>query len=224
MYLWILMDVAVLAVFIISIVLASKKGLVRASYGIVSIILTLVLMLVFQDNITQAIKESAFGKNIELKIEQTLMENLSEDEGSEAEEKESNSSLPSFLDKFIIDKSEVIEETKNNIVTETAQSISASIINIVSIIVLYFLIRLVLFLILKITDAVFKLPVLKTVNKLGGVILGVINALFIVYILCALLIWFIPGDSTGEINETINRTYVTKYFYNDNLLLKFFMK
>ncbi len=226
MYLWILFDVIVLAVFIICIVCASKKGFIRASYGIVSIILTMVLMLVFQDSITNAVKESAFGKNIETKIEQALLQNLSksEEENTGEETEENKLGLPDFFNNLIVDKTEIIEETKNNIVSETAQSIAASIINIVSIIVLYFIIRLVLFLVLKIADAVFKLPLLKTVNRLGGIILGMINALFIVYILCAALIWFIPGDSTGEINESINQTYITKYFYNDNLLLKIFMK
>ena len=151
MYLWILFDVIVLAVFIICIVCASKKGFIRASYGIVSIILTMVLMLVFQDSITNAVKESAFGKNIETKIEQALLQNLSksEEENTGEETEENKLGLPDFFNNLIVDKTEIIEETKNNIVSETAQSIAASIINIVSIIVLYFIIRLVLFLVLK---------------------------------------------------------------------------
>ncbi|MDY3929038.1 MAG: CvpA family protein [Clostridia bacterium] len=225
MYLWILFDIIVLAVFLICIVHASKKGLIRASYGIVSIVLTIVLMAVFQDRITEAVKKSPFGQNAETKIEQALNENLSKsNEESEEEKNEIKFGLPLFLKEFTDNKTEMIEQAKTEFVKETAESISASLINIVSIVVLYFLIRLVLFILLRITDAVFKLPLLKTVNKLGGALLGIINALFIIYILCAALIWFIPGDSTGAVKEAVNQTYITKYFYNDNLLLKFFMK
>lgn len=224
MHLWLIFDCIIIAVFTVCIISARKKGFIRSSGAVVSIILTILLMLVFQDSICAYIKNSSIGD----KIKETVVNTLSErkDEADTSEEDESIAErlgLPEFFTKGISEKTGEIENIKQEIIEKTADNITSSVINVLSVVILYFLIKLLLAILLKCLDVIFKLPILNSVNKLLGVIIGAVNALFIIYILCTLLIWFVPKDSTELIKNTIEQTYITKYFYENNLLLKLFM-
>lgn len=221
MPLWLIFDIAIVLIFVICISNSMKQGFVKASSAILSIVLTIVLMFAFQDSISTYLKNSQFGKDINEKITQALTqqnkEEIKEDENS------TDFGLPMFFGTMIKDTEEKIEDVKNDLITQAAESTTSSVINILSIVFLYIAIRIALFFLLKIINLVFKLPVLKSVNKLLGALVGAVNALFIVYILCAGLIWFVPNDSSETIKDAVSKTYITQYFYNNNKLLDLFM-
>ena len=224
MYLWIIFDAVVIAIFVICISMAMKKGFIKASSTILSIVLTFLLMFLFQDTISTYIKNSDMGLAIQQRVTSAITKDVEEQNPQMSDSELSKSiGLPKFIMNIIPNVSDKIENAKNQIVQKTSENITASLINVLSIIILYIIIRLFLFILIKLLDNLFKLPGLKTVNKLSGAVIGIINALFVVYILCALLIWFVPNDSSEMIKIAISQTMITKYFYNNNLLLKIFL-
>ena len=138
-------------------------------------------------------------------------------------DEENEFGLPLFFSSVAKDTENKIESVKNDLIEQAAESTTASVINILSIVILYISIRILLFFGLKILNMIFKLPLLKSVNKLAGAAIGFVNALFIVYIICAGLIWFVPNNSSQLVKDTIADTYITQYFYNNNKLLELFM-
>ena len=222
MPLWLIFDAVIVLIFLICILYSMKQGFVKASSAILSIVLTIVLMFAFQDSISTYLKNSQFGQDINDKITQALTQQNIEEEVVE-EENSTDFGLPLFFGTMIKDTEEKIEDVKNDLITQAAESTTSSVINILSIVILYIAIRIALFFLLKIINLVFKLPILKSVNKLAGALVGACNALFIVYILCAGLIWFVPNDSSETIKDAVSKTYITQYFYNNNKLLDLFM-
>ena len=222
MQLWLIFDAVIVLIFVICILYSMKQGFVKSSSAILSIVLTIILMFAFQDSISTYLKNSQFGKDINEKITQALTQQNQDVEIEENEDSE-DFGLPMFFGTMLKDTEEKIENVKNDLITQAAESATSSLINILSIIILYIAIRIALFFLLKIINLVFKLPVLKSINKLAGALVGAINALFIVYILCAGLIWFVPNDSSETIKEAVSKTYITQYFYNNNKLLDLFM-
>lgn len=224
MPLWIIFDLVILAIFVICVAHSMRQGFVKASSAILSIVLTIILMFAFQDSINTYLKESQFGKDINEKITEALMQKSSEEpEEVDDEKKTSEFGLPLFFGDIIGDTQEKLETAKNDLIKEAAESTTASVINILSIVILYIAIRILLFFGLKIVNLIFKLPLLKSVNKLAGAAIGIVNSLFIVYILCAGLIWFVPNDSSKIVEEAISQTFITQYFYNNNMLLELFI-
>ena len=75
-----------------------------------------------------------------------------------------------------------------------------------------------------IADVIMNLPILKQFNKIGGVLYGIIKSLIIIYIVLAIIfaITYITGNTT--ISDAISRSYITKIFYNNNVLLKIVFK
>ncbi len=222
MYLWLVFDLAIVLIFAVCIFHSMRQGFVKASSTILSIVLTIVLMFAFQDSINSYLKNSQFGEELNNKIISALTKQ-NEDTQVKSEEEINELGLPMFFGNIVKDTEEKIETVKNDLILEAAQSTTASIINILSIVILYIGIRILLFFGLKLVNMIFKLPVLKSINKLAGAAIGVVNALFLVYILCACMIWFVPNNNSELIKETIANTYITQYFYNNNMLLELFM-
>ncbi len=110
----------------------------------------------------------------------------------------------------------------NRAVDNIARSLTMMIIGFTAAVILFILIKIALFIVYRVLDTLSKLPLIRTANRFSGAILGFINALLIIYIVCA-IVSFAAADNS-EIYRMITETYVVKYFYNYNILLKLFMK
>ena len=209
-------DIIVVGIFVLCILHSMRQGFIKSVSAIVSIVLTIVLMFAFQDSINTYLRESDFGIAVNEKITDALLKDGFDDKDTnETEELK----LPGFLKPIIEETQKTVDDTKNSLLEETANGVTTTILNVLSILLLFVIVKILLFFALKILDIIFKLPLLKSVNKIAGVAVGAINALFIIYILCAGLIWFGLNDVTSEIGNT----FIAQYFYNNNILLDLFM-
>lgn len=209
-------DIVIVAIFALCILHSMRQGFIKSVSAIVSIVLTVVLMFAFQDSINSYLRESDFGITINEKIEDALLEDGFDEEGTNEIE---NLELPEFLNPIIEEAQEKVTDTKNSLLEEVAKGITTALINVLSILLLFVIVKVFLFFTIKALNIIFKLPLLKSVNKIAGVAVGAVKALFIIYILCAGLIWFGPNDVTSAIGNT----FIAQYFYNNNLLLDLFM-
>lgn len=85
-----------------------------------------------------------------------------------------------------------------------------------------FIVTLILVRILaNVLDIVSKLPVINSINKLGGLLLGVLHGFVVLWILCVVLTIF-SGTNIGEMCfKAINESTFLSVIYNNNLLLHF---
>ena len=87
---------------------------------------------------------------------------------------------------------------------------------------LFILIRLALMVVFRIVDSATKLPLIKGANKLLGGLLGMVNVIFIVLLALAIFTMLAPTDNI--VYEAIDKSYIVKFLYNNNILLKLFMR
>ena len=101
---------------------------------------------------------------------------------------------------------------------------AVKITNIIVLLAIFIIARAVLVLLTFVSDAITSLPLIKQCNEVGGIVYGIIKALLIVYILLAMvfLIILISGNST--ISNLVSTSYITKFFYNNNILLNIIFK
>lgn len=209
-FLSIAFDVGIAVIFAVCIASSMKKGFIKSTASILSIVLTIVMMLAFSDGINEYLKNSELGECIGERVSESLTKQTDEEKASDY-----ILSLPGFLKPA----AEELDKTAQELTNKTSEGITSAIINLLSILLLYIAVRILLFFALKLLNALFKLPVLKSVNKIAGMAIGAVNALFIVYILCACLIFF----GTGDMSEIIKNTFIAHYFYDNNILLEMFM-
>lgn len=88
--------------------------------------------------------------------------------------------------------------------------------------VLLFMVTLILVRVLaSALDIVSKLPVLNSLNKLGGVAVGLLHGLVVLWVLCVVLTIY-SGTGVGKmVFEAIDDSVVLSLIYNNNLLLYF---
>ena len=126
-----------------------------------------------------------------------------------------------YLQKYVDD---AVNKTQTEIVTQTAGMMAVKIINVVVLIGIFIIVRAVLVLLTFISDIITSLPILKQFNEVGGILYGAIKALLIIYVVLAIVFLIICYTNNSTISEAINSSYITRFFYDHNLLLNIIFK
>ncbi len=228
-------DLVLIGIITASVLVARRRGFLKSSYTVLSLIISAVLIVTLQQPFTDYLTSSALGQTVREKVELQVL-GTAEDEmpqisGEEDEETAVKvgemMGLPTFLMDFLDEKLEkqaqAVETMKNDALTVLTDTVTEVILKIASIILLFLAVRLGVFLLLRLLDIIFKLPLLSGVNSFMGMIVGALNGLLIVYILCAILTLLAPTESLSVIGDVVDKTLIVKYFYDNNLLIELFI-
>lgn len=217
-YLPIVLDAILVIIFLVSIIVSARKGLVKSVYKILSVIITIVLVMTLVEPVSGVLEESQAGAMIYRSVSQQLNMNSAESEGeaSKGVDVESVWDMPEY-----IKISGEITQAKESATSVATHTITGVIIRIIAVIALFVIIRLLLALVFLFLEGVVKLPVLKGLNAVAGVFASLISVLVTVYIVCAVISLDIPMfDSVKSIIPT---TTVIRFFYDYNVLMSMFI-
>lgn len=209
-------DIVAGLLIIVSFVNGAKKGLIKSVWKIVAWILTIILTMAFLNSANEYAQTLPIRNTIKESISIKLNEKALEEPVLEEEQKNQSTGLPAFLEKNI-DFSELAQDNISAVSDKIADDLTDIILKIAVFVILFLAIRLLLWLVLLLLDLTSKLPVIKSANRLLGGVMGLISMLFIIYTVCAFISFFASGN---EVMEVINSTYIVKYFYNNNILLR----
>ena len=204
----ILVDVIVILILLGCIFFGVKRGLTGVIVRLLSIVLSLVISLIlFKPVSALIINHTDIYNNLTTSIENSL--------NSKEENEEETSSEPNVIINAINEKVTEAKENANNVI---AKSVAEVIINLIVIVVLFVIINIILFFLKFIFGAIAELPVIKQIDKAGGFIYGLIEALLIIYIVLAILSFV----NVPELQLAIKTSYLTSILYNNNLILMLF--
>ena len=207
----IIIDIILIALMAVSIFLGYKKGLVKVAVKLCAFLIAVIVTLVFYRPVSNLIITNT---EIDEKIENVIIENGTK-KLEEANEEEKNNLLEN-MQAYV---GNAIAETQNEIVQSVADELSVKLINIAVIVGLFIITRLVLILLVFISDIITSLPIIKQFNELGGVIYGIIRGLAVIYAILAIVFFIDSVSSNDGIVTLINSSIVTKFMYNNNILL-----
>lgn len=207
----IILDLVILGIILLNIFICYKKGLVKLAVGLVAVLVSIILALLLYKPVSGLIIEKT---EIDNKIENAIIENFTTKQDNEVEVDDSG--FMKYVEQYVDD---TVNKTKNEIVTEAAGTIAVKVINIGVIILIFVVARLILILLTFITDLITELPIIKQFNEIGGVLYGVVKALLIIYVILAIAFFLVYVTGNVTISEAISSSYITKFFYNNNILL-----
>lgn len=111
-----------------------------------------------------------------------------------------------------------LEDYKMQLIDSIINPIAKSVGTIIAFIVIFLIILILVKLLSFVFSFITKIPVINQFNKVGGLIFGVLNGLFILLILCSALKLVMPYMQKDDINSinvtTIEKTIVFKYIYH----------
>ncbi|SHH51848.1 Colicin V production protein [Caloranaerobacter azorensis DSM 13643] len=132
--------------------------------------------------------------------------------------------LPSKLGENMINDPNV-NSYMNNTMNTASDMISTKLtglfIDIISIIIVFLAAKFILYIIVSILDNIAHLPVLRQINKLAGLVFGLIKGVFILYILFAIITPVITMFPDGAITKGVYDSTIGYYLYSNNLIIDY---
>ena len=111
-------------------------------------------------------------------------------------------------------------KTNNKDLESSARVISEKIVSVGVAIVLYIVLRIALIFLKYVVGGISKLPIIKQLDKVGGVAYGVLRGAIIIYIILAILFFVVSLNDSGIISEAITNSIISKILYENNIILE----
>ena len=206
----IIIDILLVAIIWITAIKGYKKGLVKTIYALVAFIVAAVITTLFYEQVAEYMMSLPFVQEMIVKLNQNIAETII-----------SNTNINMFMPVWM---GETVMGAVQTAGITAAGKLVEIIIMIETVLVTFFLSKLLLGLVAGVLDAVMKLPILDTVNKTGGLLAGLIKGVLIVLVCFGVISMFVTAEKYQYIHNLVNETYIAKYFYNNNILMRMIMK
>ena len=209
--------IGVIAVLAISGLYGYKRGFVRIVLSMVAMLVTFVLAAILTVPVSAML---AAATPLDENIEESVS-GLVADSGVIDEETISNLNLPEQIEEIILEgASEAVNGFHEYVVSTVSDLILKAITFFVLIIVIYIVVRIVIFML----DFISKLPVINSINKTGGLAVGIAQGLLLVWIGCLVVTAFSDKAWAQEVFAQINANPFLTFIYNNNLIIFFVTK
>ena len=224
-FMGLLPDIILAAIIILAFITGAKKGLIKSVWHLGAWVAAIVLTLVLVSPATSVLRGTSLYGTIRGKIMTSMSDKTKnvDDFFNDVQNRKQtalDTGIPEFLVPSVMKDVDIsaANGVKETLVGEISDSAANVAIKIIAFVALLIIIRLLLSLLYVILNALSKLPLIKTSNRLLGGLLSVINVMFIVYVILAVLSYL--SLSNTAVYDIIDKTYMIKYFYNSNMLLK----
>ena len=211
----VIVDIIVIAIIALSVFLGYRKGLIALAIQLCAVIIALVATLVLYKPISALIiGNTSLDENIQNAIIEKAQNN---NENNSQENTTQNTTQNNELaNRDNIDGTE--ESNIINIMPEVAKQISINIINIGVMLILYFGIKIALHFVTALANIVAKIPIIKQLNKLGGVIYGLLRGILLIYVVLLLISFAGQINPENTLHKQINESFITKEMYEHNII------
>lgn len=194
-----ILDLVIILIIALFTFIGYKQGLVKIAIRILAFFIALIVAMSIYQPVANLIMDKT---NIDENIENAITSKI----------------LPGEIK----EKTTVLPEGLVNSGVETVNELSASItektISVATFIIIFFVLKFGLKFISFLADLITKLPIIKQLDKAGGIVFGLLRGGIIVVVIFAVISLASPLIDTSYI-ETINNSIIGAYLYNHNLLL-----
>lgn len=221
------LDIVVVGIIAINAIISYQRGLIKTLFSFVSLIISVLLTMYIYPYLSEfLIKSTGVYESIKNSVIGLLhLNGVSENVTSTGEQINfiNQLKLPEQFKHMLVsnNNNEVYDLLNvNNIGEYIGGLIATLIINIISFLVVFIIVSILVKIAINLLDLVSKLPVLNQINKMGGLIIGAIIGVIIVWILCLVVSLMSTNPNFVQIYETLQISNIAKYFYENNLLMK----
>lgn len=218
----IILDLIVIAIVVITTLITMKKGFVKSILSTASLILTILIISSFGQQIASLVYTEFVEKSIVSSVESAIGEQM--DAGEEAIDGVF-AALPDFIsnaaDKNGVGTESLVNEiSQGNTPHDIAMMVNDQVVEPMILPILLIVVDIIMFTVLmfvfkllsKMICTLFKAPVLKSVNKALGVVLGIAKGLLISVLVCSIISFVVSYGFGGNFliftEDAINNSYL----------------
>lgn len=233
----IILDILVVVIFAVSVYFAYKKGLIKTIFSLLGGIIAVVLAIMLSNPVAGWLNEQFIGPTVRNTVltavnGTSLAENY--DEALQAVDvvgklQEMPEGLRDFLENLNVDIDSIVSSAeqskadsisaKEQLIDSIASPVSDAISKAAALIGLVIVFFLLLLIVTRLLDTVFRvLPFGKSLNRMGGLIFGVVRALLIAMIFGAVIYGLACGNVLLSLDE-LDQTFLLKTINQYNPIL-----
>ena len=217
-------DIAVFIIIAAFTVIGLKNGFLYSVFRLLSYILSVIFAIKFYPVLSGMLQKTVLYTNIKTAVIKGIVkqqtENISAIKDRTAQSIVDGLKLPGFIKDSILENitgKDIFGLQK--IMDAIGSEIAMLVINILSVILIYVIIRIALVFARVIIKTISRLPVFKQLDKTGGFVLGAIEGVLVVYIICAVLILFSAFPKFSTTIDDLENSQFANYFYQNNFIV-----
>lgn len=221
----VLVDLVIISIIISNAFWGYRRGLVGVIFKILTFLVSLILVfLLYKPASNAVIEKTQIDEWLAGKIAQSI-EGTSLQDGNLLEYDEENSTISEgmveILNSFI---TEALNESASDVVGYVSTNLAVGMVRIGTMLVLFMLSRFFLLFIRFVAELIANLPIIKTFNKSGGLVYGVIKGFLVTYIILAIFSIASPLIQDWGIIDAVQDSTFGKKMYNDNVIINIVLK
>jgi|GEM_PF-1538298 len=202
-----ILDGIVIIFVIFSAFAGYKKGLTTILISLIGFVIAIVLAFMFKGSLANIVIEKT---DVEITMKKVISEGISKAiQTNKSDLPEKNNSFYTTI-------------VKNMGVDETVDNLSNNVVKFVletaAFIFIFLTINTCAFILQQMLNLVFDLPILSSINSIGGFGIGLLMALFKIWIVLAIVSMIIP--MFGVLKTLIDSSTITKMLYETNVIVK----
>ncbi len=222
-----ILDIVVLIVLVFCIFRGIKRGAVRTIFSLFSFIIALVLTFMLASPFAQYMEKLSFGESMHASISKAVEDKIDGFLFKEEDVETTNTtesildtlSVPTYMKKSLFLKSDFFVRNSDVPASKAvADTLASAYMKLIYSVVLFVLLLIGLRLLRILAELVFKLPLLKDVNRIVGAVAGLINGIVIAYLLLSAVSALSSLPGAEWLQSAMESSYIFKNIYENNAL------
>lgn len=219
-------DIALICTFIISIFAGFRKGFTFLVFNFICLLITLVAVLALCKPLTTFVYENTkidefFSKHIKDTIGDFIEEQLEKSNHINTGKTNISRPIADKINKYI---DEAEDKAVTNISGYVADKLAYVVVSALVVILLCIVVRIATIFLRAVLFFITELPFIHSIDKVGGIVYGLLRAYIIVYLILAVLSLLSPLWANTGLIAAINASKFCSRFYNNNVFLKILIK
>lgn len=233
----ILVDIIIVAIPIVAIIWGYRRGFAKTAVHLIGMVLAVIVALAISPKAAEAVFDLGIAEGLKESIvsEVPELDTASVEEGVQA----AVDGLPDFLSTFVqqqewdpvkavqhvtasleAGEASVQERIAETIVTQIIRPLCLPLLSLICFLILWIVLTIVVRILAHVTNGIFKLPVLKTLNQTAGAIVGGVFGVILMLVAVMALQAF-AGAATEQDwwnRQVLDSTLVTRFLSENNPL------
>ena len=221
------LDIGVSILFILTIIVCYRRGFAKTILGLLSSVISLAGAYFLGSWLSKLIYDNAIKDKIVSNVSNSMESSVS---STTSKVETATNDLPEFVDKILgyfgYNSSNINKGIDSNVANGIESVVGPIVTALIAFLLVFLLFIILRFITGKISKMIchgFNLPVISTVNHIVGGVVGIFNALILIYFLSGIVTYAIPLFSGGKIsyedfNLAVESSKIFKIFYEHNFL------
>ena len=202
-----------------------RRGLIMTVFSMFATVIAIAISAQLSPQLSRTWQNTAFYEIVSERVEMTLFNGQdSQNDGEEGEDNRgviNSLPLPDVVQNVLASN----DDAQNNMLGVSAfrkyiaDSVTGIILNAISFVLVFVGVSIIMRIIIRCLNLLSRLPVIHTMNKMGGMLVGLLKGVILLWLIC-IVITIMSGTEAGiYLYGQINESPFLKYIYDNNMIM-----